>query len=383
MYMNLKSLLATILLTLGVSTAEAESTKLTVHFFGSATCGECNQIKENLLKPLVAQNKEKFEYIFHDIETDSGLATILSFEKQFKVKTSSAQELFFPDTFLTGFEDIMKYGKKMITERLASGKYETIQIDSTAGNLTETLKKKAASWAFFLGTTGAGLVDGINPCAIATMIFLISFMTTKKRSPREIITIGLIYTATVFITYFAMGAGLKSILEGVKQYHTISLVIRWAAAGAAALIGILSFKDAFTFNKTKNTDAITLQLPKQVKLRIHKIISGNLSGRSLVVGAIITGFLVTLLEAICTGQMYVPFIVAMTSDDSLKTTGYLYLAYYNFLFVLPLLIVMVLAYYGMKWNELAKKTQNNMVRIKIGIGIVMIGLTIYLINGIL
>jgi thiol:disulfide interchange protein len=381
--MNLKSLLAIILLTLGVSTAGAESTKLIVHFFGSATCGECNQIKENLLKPLVAENKEKFEYIFHDIETDSGLSTILSFEKQFKVKTSSAQELFFPDTFLTGFEDIMKYGKKMITERLASGNYGTIKIDSSAGNLTEILKKKAGDWGFLLGTLVAGLADGINPCAIATMVFLISFMATRKRSRLEILIIGLVYTATVYITYFAMGVGLKSVLEGIKQYHTISLVIRWAAAVAAALIAVLSFKDAISFGKTKKTDAITLQLPKQVKLRIHKIISGNLSGTSLVIGAIVTGFFVTLLEAICTGQMYVPFIVAMTTKESMKITGYLYLAFYNFLFVLPLLIVMVLAYYGMKWNELAKKTQNNMVKIKIALGIVMTGLTIYLINGIL
>ncbi len=381
--MNLKSLLATILLTLGVSTAEVQSTKLNAHFFGSATCGECNQIKENLLKPLVAENIEKFKFTFHDIETDSGLQTLLSFEKQFNVKTSSAQELFLPDTYLTGFDDIMKYGKSMITSRIASGNYETIQIDSSAGNLSEILKKKAADWGFFLGTLGVGLTDGINPCAIATMVFLISFMATRKRSRKEILIIGLVYTATVYITYFAMGVGLKSILEGVKQYHAISMGIRWAAAGAAALIAILSFKDAFSYKKTKNTDAITLQLPKQVKLRIHKIISGNLSGRSLVIGAIITGFLVTLLEAICTGQMYVPFIVAMTSDDSLKFTGYLYLAFYNFLFVLPLLIVMVLAYYGMKWNELAKKTQNNMVKIKIILGIAMVGLTIYLINGIL
>jgi cytochrome c biogenesis protein CcdA len=381
--MNLKSLIATILLTLGVSTAEVQSTKLNAHFFGSATCGECNQIKETLLKPLVAENKEKFEYTFHDIETDSGLNTLLAFEKQYNVKTSSPQELFLPDTFLTGFDDIMKYGKTMITARIASGNYGTIKIDSSAGNLTEILKKKASDWGFLMGTLIAGLADGINPCAIATMVFLISFMATRKRSRAQILTIGLVYTATVFFTYFAMGVGLKSVLEGIKQYHTISLGIRWAAAVAAALIAVLSFKDAISYGKTKNTDAITLQLPKQVKLRIHKIISGNLSGTSLAIGAIITGFLVTLLEAICTGQMYVPFIVAMTSDDSLKITGYLYLAFYNFLFVLPLLIVMVLAYYGMKWNELAKKTQNNMVKIKIVLGIVMVGLTIYLINGIL
>jgi cytochrome c biogenesis protein CcdA len=361
---------------------EKQESKLVVHFFGSATCGECNQIKADLLKPLVSENKQNFDYSFHDIETDSGLTTLLAFEKQFKVSTSSAQTLFLPDTYLTGFDDIMKYGKGLITARIQSGNYTTITTDSSA-NLAEVLRQKASDWGFLIGTLVAGLADGINPCAIATMVFLISFMATRKRSRTEILLIGLVYTATVFITYFAMGVGLKSVIEGFSHYHLISQIIRWSAAGAAAIVSVLSFRDAIIFNKTKKTDTIALQLPKQVKLRIHKIISGNLSGTSLVIGAIVTGFFVTLLEAICTGQMYVPFIVAMTSQKALKITGYLYLGFYNFLFVLPLLIVMVLAYYGMKWNELAKKTQNNMVKIKIALGIVMAGLTVYLINGIL
>jgi thiol:disulfide interchange protein len=380
--MKLKFSLLTLLL-LFIASSEEQNSKLTVHFFGSATCNECNQIKEEILKPLVSENKEKFDYKFYDLETDSGLNNLLSFEKQFKTSISSAQSLFLPDTFLSGFEDIMKYGKKMITERIQSGKFSSVTTTQNTGNLSEVLKQKAADWGFLLGTMIAGLADGINPCAIATMVFLISFMATRKRSRSEILVIGLTYTATVFATYFAMGIGLKSVLEGISHYHLISKIIRWVAAAAAAIIAALSFRDAFVFWKTKKTDTIALQLPKQVKLRIHKIISGNLSGTSLLIGAIVTGFLVTLLEAICTGQMYVPFIVAMTSDESLKMTGYLYLGLYNFLFVLPLLIVMVLAFYGMKWNELAKKTQNNMVKIKILLGIVMTGLTIYLISGIL
>jgi thiol:disulfide interchange protein len=380
--MKLKFTLLTLLLFFTVSSSEEQNSKLIVHFFGSATCGECNKIKEELLKPLVSQNQQKFDYKFHDIETDSGLNVLLSFEKQYKTSISSAQSLFFPDTFLSGFDDIMKFGKKMITERIQSGKFSNVSTEN-ANTLSEVLKQKASDWGFLFGTLVAGLADGINPCAIATMVFLISFMATRKRSRIQILSIGLTYTATVFITYFAMGIGLKSVLEEISHYHLISQIIRWIAAAAAAIIAVLSFRDAIVFWKTKKTDTIALQLPKQVKLRIHKIISGNLSGTSLVIGAIITGFLVTLLEAICTGQMYVPFIVAMTTDESLKLTGYLYLGLYNFLFVLPLLIVMILAFYGMKWNELAKKTQNNMVKIKILLGIVMTGLTIYLINGIL
>ncbi|NLE00326.1 MAG: hypothetical protein GX640_10670 [Fibrobacter sp.] len=234
-------------------------------------------------------------------------------------------------------------------------------------------------WGFFVGTLAAGAADGINPCAIATMIFLISFLATRKRSRGEILFIGLTYTATVFTTYLAMGLGLKSILEHMKGYYIFSQIIRWGAFSLASVVAILSFKDAILYKKTKKTDSISLQLPKPVKLAIHKVISGNLSGTSLFIGAVVTGFLVTLLEAICTGQMYVPYIVAMTQRASLRLAGYGFLVLYNFLFVLPLLVVMILAYYGMKWNDLAKKTQKNMVAMKIILGVVMTGLAIYLV----
>ena len=175
--------------------------------------------------------------------------------------------------------------------------------------------------------------------------------------------------------------GAFKALTILQKYTWISTAIRWSAAAVAFIIGLLSFKDAYVYKKTGKTSDIALQLPKAVKMRIHGIISGNLSGSSLVIGAVITGFLVTLLEAICTGQMYIPYIVAMTQNSSLRVAGYLYLIFYNFLFVLPLLIVMVLAYFGLKWNDLAKQTQKRMVLLKVLLGLIMTGLAVYLAVG--
>jgi cytochrome c biogenesis protein CcdA len=51
---------------------------------------------------------------------------------------------------------------------------------------------------------------------------------------------------------------------------------------------------------------------------------------------------------------------------------------YNFIFVLPLLAVMVAAYYGMKWTDLSKMMQKHMTLVKLLLGTVMIGLALYL-----
>lgn len=362
----------------------SHTTVLHIDFFGSETCSECMRIKSELIAPLLREYDGKLELSFYDIETDTGIKALVNFEKKYRVTTTASQILFYPDTLLSGFEDIMRLGKSMIIERIENPmllKSKSSSFASDSVDLDNVLRQKTFNWGFFAGTLVTGLVDGINPCAIATMIFLISFLATRKRGRSEILVIGIAYTGTVFITYLAMGLGLKGILEHLKGYQVISNVIRWGAFTLAVVVAVLSFRDAVVFGRTKKTDAIALQLPKAVKLRIHKIISGNLSGTNLVIGSIITGFLVTLLEAICTGQMYVPYIVAMTQQSSLKAIGYLYLIMYNFLFVVPLIIVMILAYFGMKWNDLAKQTQKKMVLIKVVLGCIMTLLAVYLAVG--
>ncbi len=354
------------------------SENLQIVFFGSATCGECLKIKEELLYPIQKKHQDALKIIFYDTDNDSALSIMIKMENEYKVHSAASQELFFPDTFLAGYDDIMKYGKQMIEARLGGNFGSFKQFSADSAELTDFLKSKAMDWGFLAGTILTGLADGINPCAIATMIFLISFLATRKRTRKQILFIGMTYTATVFITYLAMGLGLKGVVDQIKGRYALYLIIRWGAFLAAVVVAFLSFKDALVYKKTRKNENISLQLPKAVKLRIHKVISGNLSGTSLIIGSITTGFLVTILEAICTGQMYVPYIVAMTQRETLRIKGFLFLILYNFLFVLPLLIVMLLAYFGLKWNDLAKKTQQHMVMLKLILGFVMSALAFYL-----
>lgn len=372
-----KSLLLTLLIFVF---SWAESEKLVLHFFGSSTCGECFELKSELLLPMVEEHGDSLEIRFHDTDTDSGLAKLLSFEKSYNVLQTSAQELFFPDTFLMGFDDIYSIAPEMISNYLGnrsrwnSNEIKTISPEEQ-GNI---LKEKVESYTFWM-IVGLGLIDGINPCAIATMIFLISFMAAQKRSQRDILIIGLSYTATVFVTYTMIGLVAFESLNALKQTGVISQIIKWSAVLLAGGVGIFSFVDAYNFKRTKDTKAIKLQLPNSLKKQIHKVIHGNLKQSNLIIGSIATGFLVTILETFCTGQTYLPAIQAMVKTSGLRIEGWMRLLFYNFLFVLPLLLVMVAAYFGLTWNKLAKETQNHMVLLKVILGIVMTLLAVYLI----
>jgi cytochrome c biogenesis protein CcdA len=366
-----------ILYTIVSAHADSDTASVTLTFFGSPTCKICMSIKKEILWP-AAKRHPSINVKVQDITTDSGYTLLMDLEERHKVPVSSAITLFFPDTFLSGGEDIKKLAPALI-ERYAGSSMKKVVGSQAAlqGSFSTRLRKRFERFSF-VSILLAGLIDGINPCAIATMIFLISFLATRKRKRSEVLIIGLAFTVSVFFTYLAMGIGAFKALTFLQKYIWISTVIRWSAAAVAFIIGLLSFKDAYVYKKTGKTSDIALQLPKAVKMRIHGIISGNLSGGSLVIGAVITGFLVTLLEAVCTGQVYLPTIVLMTRQEGLRITGWLYLLMYNFLFVLPLIIVMIGAWYGMQWKDLAGITRKNLTLMKVLPGTLLCGLGLFI-----
>lgn len=365
----------------GTVAADTAAPRLVLDFFGTPTCGECAEIKTKILWPLADSLPDKLDLRIHDIETDSGLKLAMKMEKEFGIKTSSPQELFFPDTFLLGYETIQKTGRAMIDRYLADpGKWKTHEVAAVpvdTAKFAETLKERFEKFKF-IQITLAGLADGINPCAIATIIFLVSFLAVQKRNKFEILIVGLTFTIVVFATYLLLGIGVFKAISGLSVYHNISTAIRWSAVAFAGVVAVVCFRDAIVYAVTGKANDIKLQLPSALKSRIHKTISGNLSRPGFFLGTAIAAFLVTLLEAVCTGQMYLPTILRMTKTQGLRSTGWQYLIYYNFLFVLPLLIIIILAYYGLRWYDLSRVLQKNLPLLKVIMGLVLVSLAIYL-----
>ena len=371
--------LVLVLLLAATAKAEAGPGKLVVDFFGSRGCRECLEIKEEILLPLAREYPRRLDLRLHYLADKGSLELMDALEKRFFITESSPQELFLPDTYLLGASAIMESGEKIIRERLAHPElWKTPSPEVETGDFDTVLKKRFAHFTF-LGILAAGLVDGVNPCAIATMIFLISFLASRSYRRSEIITIGLVYTGAVYLTYLLIGLGAFQALTLLHQYSVLSSVIRWSAVALAAGVGLISFWDAGRYRRSGRTEDISLQLPKAIKPRLHRLISGHLRGRHLAAGALVTGFLVTLLEAVCTGQVYLPTILLMTQSTGLRLRGWLYLLFYNLLFILPLLIVMVLAYGGLTWERLARVTRSHLVLLKVLLGVVMVGLAVFLI----
>jgi cytochrome c biogenesis protein CcdA len=150
-------------------------------------------------------------------------------------------------------------------------------------------------------------------------------------------------------------------------------------AAVSAVLAFISLSDYLKFKKTGQPCEATLQLPERMKKMIHSTIRKNVKTRNFVIMAAATGFLVSVLELACTGQIYLPTLIFISNVPELRTNALLYLLVYNLMFVIPLIMVFLFTYWGtssQQWTDFSKK---NFGKMKLLMTFVFSGLAIILI----
>ncbi len=223
----------------------------------------------------------------------------------------------------------------------------------------------------------AGLLDGINPCAFTTLIFLISYLRLLGRKGREVLKIGLSFTLAVFISYFLIGLGFFQALRLAESFSLVSRIIRLGMIGLLFCLGGMSLHDFLRVRQGRESDAV-LQLSRGMKQRIHKTIRQKSRSSWLIPGSFAAGVLISLYELGCTGQIYLPMIVYMIKQKfSLSAVGLL--TVYNAGFILPLLFVFLLFYRGMDSNAIGQVFRRRLPYIKLASALLFFGIAIFLI----
>ncbi len=226
----------------------------------------------------------------------------------------------------------------------------------------------------------AALADSINPCAFATIIILVAMMSSAKRTRREIIAVCLSFTAAVFVTYFAIGLFLHTVIAQINQRGGWFLVaadlIYYFAFALCVIFALLSLRDAIVMFQGKKAEEMVLQLPKAFKKRINVAMAKGVRAHWLVVGVFIAGVTVSFLEAACTGQVYLPTIITLAKLSFWQSM--LLLTWYNLLFVAPLLLIFLLVLLGTTSSQLADFFQKHVAWIRLALALVFIAMGIIL-----
>ncbi len=238
--------------------------------------------------------------------------------------------------------------------------------DTGAGPVWESLPTQAASAGIverfrsfgLLTVVGAGLIDGLNPCAFATIVFFISYLTFMERSRREIILVGVAFTLGVFLTYLLVGLGALRFVQALAGIRIAGQVIYGLMAVLCLAFAGVSVYDAWQARRGK-PEEMRLRLPRFLQERVHRVIRQNSSASAFVGLAAFSGLVVSLLELACTGQVYLPTILFVMGVPQLRLHAVSYLVLYNLLFITPLVGVFVVAAFGTSSGQLAMLVQKH------------------------
>ena len=219
--------------------------------------------------------------------------------------------------------------------------------EEVAGQKIEAIYSGLTPWLVF----GAGLADGVNPCAFATIIFLLSYLQVARRRPRELLAVGGAFMAGVFLAYFILGLGLVEVVDRFDLLRRFARLFNWVLAIMAGVLALLNIWDGMQCLRGRMGDMV-LQLPDSFKSRIHGVVRHSARRRRFVAAAFLAGAAISLIELACTGQVYAPTLLYIMQTGASRHGVLAYLLLYNVAFVVPLAVVFLCAYGGLRSERL-------------------------------
>lgn len=208
------------------------------------------------------------------------------------------------------------------------------------------------------------LVDSINPCAIGVLILMISTLLALSHNRKKMLLIGMIYIAAVYVTYLAAGIGLLYFIQKLNIAEPLSIFV----GGLIIILGLIEMKDFWWYGK-----GITLSIPAKRAHQIEKYVK-----HVTMPGAIILGIFVAAVELPCTGGPYLA-ITTFLAKIGFNMKVFALLLFYNVIFVLPLVVILILVYFGMSVKKIQNWKQKEKKWMRLFTGIVMVLLGILLI----
>ncbi len=215
----------------------------------------------------------------------------------------------------------------------------------------------------------SGLLDGINPCAFAVLLFFLAFLfAVMKNAPmrdikNRMIKVGAVYIAAIYIGYLLIGVGLLGAISLSPFPNLIALI----GALLVIVLGIISIKDYFYYGR-----GISLRIPYSQWKTIAKLIH-----KATIPSTFLVGLLVALVEFPCTGGIYVA-ILGMLAAKETQIRAITYLLIYNLAFVLPLVLILAFASNRQLVEKLRgwQKDKKRHFRLLMGLLMIAVGLVI-------
>lgn len=218
-------------------------------------------------------------------------------------------------------------------------------------------------------TLAMGLLDGFNPCSMWVLLLMISLLAPLN-DRRRMFAIAGTFVLIQGIAYFLfMTAWLNLFL-----FIGLSRASQLAIAAIAIVAGLINMKDFFAFGR-----GVSLSIPEKAKPGIYNRMRAILHAESLpaaIVGVVILGCLVQIVEFLCTSGFPALFTRILTLRELDPASYYGYLLLYISAYMLDDLVILSIGVVLLSRHRLQEREGR---WLKLISGLVMVGLGIYLI----
>lgn len=208
--------------------------------------------------------------------------------------------------------------------------------------------------------TGTAVIDSINPCAIGVLILMLSVLMGSKKTVGRMVLFGFLYIGAVMLTYLLAGLGLLYFLTKIPLWVTEYIAI--AVGVLIVFAGLLEVKDYFWYGRW-----FSLSIPVSMAKKLH-----TYSTKTTIFGVIFLGVFVAGVELPCTGAPYLAIITLLS--QYFDFSAFLMLIWYNFVFVSPLIVILLLVATGTKLHDVKKWKQESRGLMRLAIGLMLIAM---------
>ncbi len=359
-----------------------EPEKTNILFFYSRTCPHCEKVVES---GVLDSLNSSYKVIKLGVDDVPGREIFLSFCNIFKSK----REFYYgavPTLIKLDLSNITNsitvQGDSPIINFINSGMAEVneekAQDNKSELSLLQDNKSELSPFKLIWLVFITAISDSVNPCIMSVLALLISQLMLFKAKKR-IKKYSLIYIMTIYVSYFIIGVllalGLNAFLT--KTSTAVNSVIGFYVLLGVAIIvifaGIVNIKDFFAYGK-----GISFSLSDKSKKRVTELIQ-KLSLPSIIA----LGIIITIIEFPCSGIMYAG-LISLLMLNNISFVGLLFiLIVYNFIFVLPLIFIVYSITQGGDVSSVNATRLKYRKWFRLIMGIVLVGLGIYLIKMIL
>jgi cytochrome c biogenesis protein CcdA len=369
----LKSILAVLVFGLAVCARADMAEQVRLDMFFSAGCTECERVKREVLPELEAQYEGFYDLVGHDLLQPESVPLLVAYQERCGNRDNGRVSIIVDHTvFLSGYDAIATGLFDRVNAALVARQdpaWQAPRAPDLADDEADAVVRRTVDGLTFSVVALGGLLDGFNPCAVSTLIFFMSVLAVAKASRRTRLLVGVSFITASFFVYMGLGLGFLYVFRQAPNFATVKKVVEVVLGLCMIPLAVLSFRDAIRFRKSQRPDDVTLQIPKTIKTRIHGFMNSRLGMGGPILGGLVTGAGVTVLESVCTGQSYVPVLMYMLKKEHADLCTWCLLVIYNLLFVLPLAAVFVCFHRGMQLTALIDWSKRNLVVVKILLGL--------------